>query len=101
MIVVRFKNGRDWEWATSDNIVVNGVQVQFANIAKIEMEGMILGGRDITVAGAAWRDFLMRDPETMVPFIVSMPIEKAQEVGMELSKHGPIILATQMPRLPE
>lgn len=98
MIVVRFKNGRDWEWSNSDQILVNGTPMSLGNIAKIELEGMILGGRDITVAGNAWRDFLMRDPETMVPFIVSMPIEKAQEVGMELSKRGPIILASQMPR---
>lgn len=100
MIAVKLRNGRYWEWALADHLVVNGQAISLRDVAMVEMEGVELGGRDVEVGGRAWRDLIQKDPETGISFVTSMPLEKAREVGGYLSTSGRIAIATTVPQPP-
>jgi hypothetical protein len=100
MIGAKLANGQYWDWKRSDALTLNGQELALSSIVALELEEMRLGGRDIDLGGATWRDLIATDPETGIHVVTSLPLPQMRELGLRLAGAASLVLATEMPRPP-
>lgn len=100
MIRAYLKNGRVWDWEPTDRISVGGQSLRLDELARLELDGMQVGGGDRMVGSVEQRYLVLTDPETGIQVVAVWTREGAVDVGTKLSADR-LVVATQMPRLTE
>lgn len=98
MIRALLRNGRVWDWEATDVVSVNGQELRLADIARLELDGLDVGGGDLAAAdGSKLRFLALFDRETGIQVTSTWTLEGARDVGSKLQYGGGIEIATRLP----